>query len=282
MFSNLIQTNTLSLNLERDWVILDCRFYLNDKEKGKQDYLKSHIPGAIYLHLDEDLSGPIIPGTTGRHPLPSVDAMTELFSSIGVQADTQVVAYDNRGGAIASRAWWMLQYLGHTSVAVLDGGWDKWVAEELLTTDEVPLRPPVPFVAKVNSSLLVDATLVDQIKNDPSISLIDSRARPRYEGKEEPIDPIAGHIPGAINLPFGENLGNNGQFKSDLELKARFEVLNNESNLPIFYCGSGVTACHNILAYQIAGFGDARLYVGSWSDWITDPTREIATKQQTS
>lgn len=280
MFSTLIDAETLSIHFSSpNWVIVDCRFSLSDTEAGRLAYRKSHIPGAFYAHLDEDLSGPIIPDKTGRHPLPPISRFAKQCSDWGIEEDTQVIAYDDMGGAIASRLWWMLQWLGHEKAAVLDGGWHAWQVVEGPTDDDIPT--PVEnktFVPDTNPYWLVSAGFVDQIRNESDYLLVDSRAASRYAGEEEPIDPVAGHIPGAVNAPFAENWSPPFQFKSSRELEGRFENLlgTHTADNTIFYCGSGVTACHNILSMAHAGFGMAKLYAGSWSHWITDPNREIA------
>ncbi|MFK7905003.1 MAG: sulfurtransferase [Chitinophagales bacterium] len=272
-FSSLIPAKSLHQNLqEENWVIVDCRFSLGDKEGGRKAYHKSHLPNAVYAHLDKDLSSPIIPKKTGRHPLPSVEKMVELFSTWGIGEDTQVVVYDDRGGAIAARLWWMLQYLGHEKVAVLDGAWQHWVAQNLPTTDQTSNPIPQKFVAKLNANRLVDIDFVKESvegKKDGFL-LVDSRAAERYRGEVEPIDFRAGHIPTAVSAPFAENLGADGLLLPKKHLQQRFETLKGETPAEkmVFYCGSGVTACHNLLAMKHAGLGDARLYVGSWSEWI--------------
>lgn len=271
MYRNIINASDLKANLDHpDWVIVDCRFSLADTEEGRKDYVKSHIPGAFYAHLDEDLSSPIIQGETGRHPLPDVQTFVELLSSWGVSKGVQVVAYDDRGGGIASRLWWMLRWLGHEAVAVLNGGWQEWVKNDFPTDHTVPPKTGKSFQPTLNPDMAVPFEKVDILRAEPNYCLVDSRTAPRYRGEEEPIDPIAGHIPGAMNLPFQENIGTDGLFQSPEWLKERFQHAfeDRPANHVIFYCGSGVTACHNILAYHYAGLGDALLYPGSWSEWI--------------
>ncbi|MCB0650172.1 MAG: sulfurtransferase [Saprospiraceae bacterium] len=279
MYTNIINASDLKANLDHpDWVIVDCRFSLADTEEGRRNYAKSHIPGAFYAHLDDDLSSPIIQGDTGRHPLPDVQTFVELLSSWGVGEGVQVVAYDDRGGGIASRLWWMLRWLGHENAAVLNGGWQEWVKNDFPTDSAVPEKTRKSFHPTLNPDMAVPFEKVDILRAEPAYSLVDSRTAPRYRGEEEPIDPIAGHIPGAINLPFPENIGADGLFKSPEWLKARFQHAfeDKPADHIIFYCGSGVTACHNILAYHYAGLGDALLYPGSWSEWINKG--EIAEK----
>ena len=271
MYTTLIQAEELASLLSTDCAIIDCRFSLFDKEKGRRDFAHSHIPGAVYAHLDDDLSGRIIPGQTGRHPLPPIPEFTRLLSEWGIDKQTQVVAYDNRAGAIAARLWWMLKWLGHNGVAVLDGGWKEWQAKGLPTETEVRTRLPKNFAAQVREELAKDAAQVEHLLKNASATVVDSRAAKRYAGIEEPIDPVAGHIPRAINLPFMENVGPDGKLLPAEALAKRFReaLADTPPDRVVFYCGSGVTACHNLLAYQHAGLGEALLYPGSWSDWIT-------------
>jgi thiosulfate/3-mercaptopyruvate sulfurtransferase len=279
-YKTLISPTDLFPHLDDpNWVIVDCRFWLDDTEKGRSDYKQAHIPGAIYAHVDEDLSGPVVPGETGRHPLPLVDEFVNRLGSWGINADVQVVAYDDRGGAIAARLWWLLQWLGHEAVAVLDGGLPAWLRAGFPTTDEVPLLEKREFVPHLRADLVVTAEDVLFHFGDPAYCLFDSRAPERYRGEEEPIDPVAGHIPGAISYPFPRNLDDEESFVPKESLKGRFHVLLDgvPAERAIFYCGSGVTASHNILAVTHAGLGMPRLYAGSWSHWITDPERPIAT-----
>lgn len=272
MFTNIISAEDLHAHLEAsNWVIVDCRFSLADTEEGRRSYEKSHIPGAFYAHLDEDLSGKIIPQKTGRHPLPEMDTFASLLSSWGVEKGVQVVAYDDKGGAIAARLWWMLHWLGHESAAVLNGGWQVWNKEGYPTDDILPEKKNSIFQPNPNPQLAINVEEVDAIKEDLLFTLVDSRTAPRYRGEEEPIDPVAGHIKGAINLPFPENLDEDMTLKSPEWLWDRFHEATGgkPADLVAFYCGSGVTACHNILAFNYAGLGMPRLYPGSWSEWIT-------------
>lgn len=275
-YTTLITPEQLQSNLEQpNLTVVDCRFSLQDTEKSYQNYKEAHIPKAHYAHLDRDLSGPIIPGKTGRHPLPEVTILVSLFSSWGIDANQQVVVYDQKSGAIAARLWWMLKWLGHERVAVLEGGWHNWQEKDLPIDSEIPKKQVAHFIPNERKDWLVNAAFVEKIRQDDSYHLIDSRAKNRYAGLEEPIDPVAGHIPGAQNLPFMENIDGEGQFIAVEKLKERFKGLENAEQT-IFYCGSGVTACHNILAYHHLEMGNPKLYPGSWSDWITDPNRPIA------
>ncbi|MGD8752849.1 MAG: sulfurtransferase [Anaerolineales bacterium] len=264
------------------WVIIDCRFWLNDTEKGRRDYLDKLIPGAFYAHLDEHLSGEVIPGLTGRHPLPQVDEFVERLSSWGIGDGVQVVGYDDRGGAISARLWWMLRWFGHESVALLNGGWQRWVAEGYPTSDVIPESQPRLFTAQLQPELMVTTEQVESLLEDDNYLLVDSRTEERYRGEEEPIDPVAGHIPSAVSAPYPGNLDENGYFLPRKELRKRFRSLLGDvpEDRTIFYCGSGVTSIHNLIAMVHAGLEEGRLYVGSWSEWINDPERPIATVEQ--
>jgi thiosulfate/3-mercaptopyruvate sulfurtransferase len=274
----IISAETLQENLDNPKLaILDCRFYLQEPDRGYQEYLEAHIPGAIYIHLDKDLSGEIIPGTTGRHPLPSSQTFMERLSNWGIDASTQVIAYDNLGGALAARVWWMLRWLDHSNVAVLDGGWQAWIAAGYAVESGENKRERKNFQGQEHPEYIVDAELVEEIREDENHLLLDARSPNRYWGLEEHTDPVAGHIPGAINAPFENNLTPEGYFLSPDKLKERFENL--LADVPpsqvVVYCGSGVTAVHNLVAMVAAGYEMALLYPGSWSEWITDPNRAV-------
>jgi thiosulfate/3-mercaptopyruvate sulfurtransferase len=264
-----------------DWAVLDCRFSLTDTQRGRHDYYKAHIPGAIYAHLEEDLSAPVIPGVTGRHPLPTVEKAANNFSNFGIDAGVQVVAYDDVGGALAAvRPWWMLRWLGHNAVAVLDGGWQMWQERGLPTRSGRELRSRRVFLPSPRPELIVDTRQINLMRQNPEFLVVDARAAERYQGKNETIDPVAGHIPGAVSAPYLDNLNEKGEFRSREELRDRYEALigyRSPDNVA-FYCGSGVTSIHNILAMLHAGLGESRLYAGSWSEWITDPKRPVATE----
>jgi thiosulfate/3-mercaptopyruvate sulfurtransferase len=261
------------------WAFVDCRFSLTDTERGRRAYREAHIPGAVYAHLDADLSGPIVPGVTGRHPLPDVDAFARTLSAWGIAAGVQVVAYDDAGGGIAARLWWMLRWLGHDAVAVLDGGWPAWQRLGLPARSEDETRPPHRFMPHPHPALIADAGEVDARRTDPAYRLLDARGAERYQGINEPIDPVAGHIPGAVSVPFAGNLDADGTFLPAEMLQARFAALLGDvpPDRVICYCGSGVTACHDILAMTHAGLDTPRLYPGSWSEWIVDASRPRAT-----
>lgn len=281
-YTTLISTAELVTQLDNpDWVIVDCRFALTNTAKGAQEYLTAHIPGAVYAHLDRDLSGAIIPGQTGRHPLPDVDSLTATLSSWGIGEHTQVVAYDDAGGMYAGRLWWMLRWLGHDAVAVLDGDWRAWVRESRPTASGVEEREPRRFFAHVRPHMQASVEEVQANLYNPATRLIDARAADRYRGENETLDSRAGHIPGAACAHHAGNLAAAGYFRSVDELHSRFAALLGDipAEQCIVYCGSGVSAAHNILAMEYAGLPGARLYVGSWSEWITDPSRPIVTSE---
>jgi thiosulfate/3-mercaptopyruvate sulfurtransferase len=277
-FTTLVTVDELAEHYNRpDWVIVDCHFMLDDIEVGTRAYHREHIPGAVYAHLDRDLSGQIVPGKTSRHPLPDPDAFAAKLSSWGINGDTQVVAYDNRGGGIAVRLWWMLKWLGHDAAAVMDGSFSHWKAAGLPVTDEIPAPRSKRFVPNPRPELIASLEEVTKLGEHPELLLVDSRAPERYRGETEPIDPVAGHIPGAVNRFFMHNLGEDGRLLPVSGLNEIFSELTGGRNPEdvIFYCGSGVTSAHNILAMVHAGLGMPRIYPGSWSEWITDPGRPI-------
>jgi thiosulfate/3-mercaptopyruvate sulfurtransferase len=266
---HLINSQDLSKSLDTvdDLVVIDCRFDLTAPTLGLTQYLEDHIPGAHYLHLNDDLSGPVIPNQTGRHPLPSRDLLSHKLGRIGIQSGTQVVAYDQNHGAFAARIWWLLRWLGHESVQVLNGGYDDWRAQDQPTTQDLPAPQPAPFVLQPPLTQVVR----QPDWNDPNTRLIDVRDPARFRGDHEPIDPIAGHIPGAMNLPFLDNL-ENGRFKNATDLTKQFTSAGLGDALSLVcYCGSGVTATQMILALLEAGYPEPALYPGSWSEWILDP-----------
>jgi thiosulfate/3-mercaptopyruvate sulfurtransferase len=251
-------------------VVCDCRYYLADHHKGRHEYDAAHIPGAVFVDVHTELAGG--PGG-GRHPLPTVDDFTRLLGRLGIAPSSFVVAYDSSGGGTASRLWWMLRSIGHGQVAVLDGGYPAWVAAGQPVTAEVVMPDPVDYPAVEAWTGIVDA---DAVAEGVALgaTLVDSRAHERFCGENETIDKVAGHIPGAVNLFHKENVAADGRLRPIDELAARFAGIGDS---PIVYCGSGVTACHNLLAMSLVGIGRARLYPGSWSDWIEDPQRPIAT-----
>ena len=278
-YKTLISTTELAQHSnDADWAVIDCRFWLDDTDRGRRDYWESHIPAAIYVHLDEDLSGPKVPGVTGRHPLPPAEEFAAQLGSWGIGPGVQIVVYDDRGGAMAARLWWMLRWLGHEAVALLDGGFPAWLRDGLPVTAETPAPQPRNFEPRPRPELLITTADVLTRFGDPAYALFDSRSPERYRGEVEPIDPVAGHIPGAVSAPFAENLDAEGNCKSMADLRSRFVTL--MRGLPAektaFYCGSGVTSAHNLVAMLHAGLGEGRLYVGSWSEWIADSGRPIA------
>ncbi|MHC5111895.1 MAG: sulfurtransferase [Planctomycetota bacterium] len=262
-----------------DAVIVDCRFNLADTEAGRRAYRQGHIPGAVYAHLDDDLSGEIIAGRTGRHPLPRVEDIAQTFSSWGIDSGVDVIVYDEITGPFAARLWWMLHWMGHQRVSVLAGGIRAYQAGGHPLASEIPTPTPRAFAPCAREAMVIDAQGAWQFAEDSKRILVDSRERDRFLGKEEPIDPVAGRIPGAVNIPFSRHLNEEGMFLGAEELANDFSaVVGATDALDIaFYCGSGVTAAHNILAYAAAGLGFPILYAGSWSDWICDPSRPIAT-----
>lgn len=279
MYTTLISVAELDAQLpDPGWVVVDCRFDLSDTSAGRAAYLAGHIPGAVYAHLDETLSGPVQSGKTGRHPLPDPEVFADTLSRWGIDGSKQVVAYDDRGGPFAARLWWMLRWMGHPAVAVLDGGWPAWSKAGYATQQGDVQVPRTQFQAQVRQALQVEAGRIAQSLQEKDLVLVDARAAPRYRGEEEPLDPVAGHIPGALSLPFTENLGPDLHFKPREVLQAQFaEALDGRpAEAVVCYCGSGVTAAHNLLALTHAGFEGVRLYAGSWSEWITDPDRPVA------
>ena len=278
-FTTLISVADLARHLdEPNWVICDCRHDLVDTEAGRRAYAESHIPGARFVHLDEDLSAPKT-GKNGRHPLPDMDQFVRRLGRFGISSTSQVVSYDASGGFYAARLWWMLRWLGHDAVAVLDGGWNAWLNAPHSITNQIPKIEAARFTARARTSLALDANSVAACLGKRGPLLLDARAPDRYRGENETLDPVGGHIPGAINRFFRLNLEADGQFKAATILRKEFTELlgNNASEQVTQYCGSGVTACHNLLAMEIAGLAGSRLYPGSWSEWVADPARPVAT-----
>lgn len=274
MYKTLIDAQTVHNFLADDhWVIVDCRFNLGDQAAGREAYLNGHIPGALYAHLDEDLSNPPLTDN-GRHPLPPAELLAQRFGQMGIDDTRQVVVYDDGGGMIASRLWWMLRYLGHEAVAVLDGGWAAWVAANLPVAAGLEMKTPRHFTGTPRRDWLVT---LDDVPGLPL--LVDSRESARYRGELEPIDAKAGHIPGAVNFPFALNWDENGRFLSPDRLREQLQKVlgDTPAHEATFYCGSGVSACVNLLALAHAGLGNGRLYVGSWSEWSRIPGNPIAT-----
>jgi thiosulfate/3-mercaptopyruvate sulfurtransferase len=261
-----------------DLAIFDCRFDLTQPSAGKQAYLQEHIPGAVYADIERDLSAPP-DGVNGRHPLPPAPILAAVFSRWGIGPRAQVVAYDDNGGGYAARLWWSLRWLGHRNVAVLDGGLQAWTRAGHRLVSGSDTRPPSDFVPRQQEGMQADTDEILGRLGAPDFVLLDSRAPERYRGDEEPIDPVAGHIPGAHNLFWQGNLDVLGQFLPVHDLQARFTRLLGLAGekSAVIYCGSGVTACHNLLAMTHAGLVGARLYLGGWSAWCADATRPVAT-----
>jgi len=279
-FTTLITPRELSRHLDdADWAVLDCRFSLDDAKRGRLDYLASHVRGAVYAHLDHDLSGTKIPGTTGRHPLPDIQSFAQTLSVWGIDAGTQVVVYDDSTGTMAARLWWMLYWLGHPHAALLNGGWPLWRQLALPSSSGPECRPYRHFEPRERRGACVGAEQVLEYSRDPGYVVLDARSAPRFRGEVELIDPVAGHIPGAVSAPCEENVSPDGTFLEPEVLRRRFErfLKSIPTENAICYCGSGVTAAHNLIAMAYAGLGMGRLYAGSWSEWITDPRRPIAT-----
>jgi thiosulfate/3-mercaptopyruvate sulfurtransferase len=277
MYTTLISSTELAANLGRsDFLPIDCRFDLAKPESGEAAYRVAHIPGAIYAHLDRDLSAPITP-SSGRHPLPDPTRFAETLSRWGIDRNTQVVAYDADNAAHAARLWWMLRWMGHEKVAVLDGGLKAWQDAGLPLTAELPVRVHTNFPAQARREMWLNVEELQQ-RLAQGWRLLDARAAERFAGKIEPIDPVAGHIPGAVNHPLSTNLAPDLRFLPAEVLRERYARSQNgvDDAHTIAMCGSGVTACHLLLAMEVAGKPGARLYAGSWSEWIRDPSRPTA------
>ncbi|MEX1994004.1 MAG: sulfurtransferase [Steroidobacteraceae bacterium] len=277
MHTTLISPAELAARLsDPDWLLADCRFELGQPDAGHAAWRAGHIPGAIHADLERDLSAPV-GAHTGRHPLPPIADIAATFSRFGIADRTQVVCYDAGNGAYASRLWWMLRYLGHDAVAVLDGGFAAWVEEGHAVSTAAPARPSTEFTARPRLHMLVDAAGVAGALARGEL-LVDVRGAERFAGAVEPLDTVAGHVPGAANLPFLGNLDARGRFLGLAALTARWSsVAGSDAARPaICMCGSGVTACQQLLALEAAGIPGARLYAGSWSEWIRDPARPVA------
>jgi thiosulfate/3-mercaptopyruvate sulfurtransferase len=278
MFTTLISTAELAARLtDRDLVIVDVRHDLARPERwGEDEYRRAHVPGARFAHLDRDLAAAKT-GTNGRHPLPSPEQAAATFGRLGIGPASQVVAYDQQQGMYAARLWWMLRWLGHDAAAVLDGGFDKWSREGRPATAEVAQPRTAAFPIRRVSAVADTATVLASLP-EHSLVVVDARSPERHRGEAEPLDPVAGRIPGALNRPASQNLTTESTFKPAAELRADFERLLGGAppDRVVHSCGSGVTACHNLLAMAIAGFGETKLYPGSWSEWCADPARPIA------
>ncbi len=276
-FSTLVACSQLADHLnDPQWVIVDCRHQLSDVGYGEREYAKGHLPGAVFMHLDRDLSAAMT-GRNGRHPLPDPRKLAEKLGAAGISRTTQVVVYDDDGGMYAVRLWWLLRWLGHDRVAVLDGSIRRWVQEGRSLTTEVPERAAKVFEIELRDRVATAAEVEANLGKNEFV-LIDARGPDRFRGENETLDPVGGHIPGARNRFFRDNLDEQGGFRAAAELRQQYLAVlaGTEPDQTIMYCGSGVTACHNLLAMEIAGLPGARLYAGSWSEWCSDPARPVA------
>lgn len=264
------------------WRVVDCRFELTQPHKGFADYLDGHVPGAVYAHLDRDLAAPVT-AQSGRHPLPDAAAFANTLGNWGISRQTQVVVYDQGGGAIAARLWWMLRWMGHRDVRLLDGGFDAWLREGFPLESEPPQVEPAIFEGEPDDSMVVTTDeIASALDSGSSLTLVDARDPVRFAGAAEPIDPVAGHIPAAKNFPFIRSLNDDGSWRSGEELKKAWAGIlrsaagGGDRGSWAAMCGSGVTACHLALSAELAGLPAPRLYAGSWSEWIRSPDRPIA------
>ncbi|MCG2578326.1 sulfurtransferase [Dechloromonas sp. XY25] len=276
-YTTLVDVATLQAHLDDpNWLVVDVRHQLSDTGYGERAYAEAHIPGAVFLHCDRDLSGPLT-GSNGRHPLPDPERLAERLGGIGIGSATQVVVYDDAQGMIAGRLWWLLRWLGHDAVALLDGGVQAWQAAGEPLTAVLPTLEKRLFVPRAQD-LKVDAGYVQERIETPHMHLVDARGADRFHGENETIDPVGGHIPGAVNRFFKDNLLPDGRFKPAAELRAEWLAIlaGSPPDLVIHQCGSGVSACLNMVAMEIAGLSGSRLYAGSWSEWCADPGRPVA------
>jgi thiosulfate/3-mercaptopyruvate sulfurtransferase len=282
MYRTIVTTDELAALVPSAAVaVVDCRFRLDDSDWGRREYEAAHVPGAIYAHLEHDLSGHRT-GLNGRHPLPDPAVLAQTLSRLGIGLHTQVVAYDQDAGAYAARLWWLLRWLGHDAVAVLDGGFSRWMREGRPTRPGEEQRAPTPFAGSTHRERVAetsDITRLISTRGTGAELLLDARAPERFRGEVEPIDRVAGHIPGARNYSYLWNIDGRGQFRPPEWIRSRVErelgaITGDQA---VCYCGSGVTACHLILALEVAGLPGARLYPGSWSEWSADTNRPIET-----
>lgn len=283
VYGTLISTAEVAAHVEDPmWRIVDCRHTLADHGLGERRYREGHIPGAVYASMERDLAGPVALGVTGRHPLPEPADFAATLGSWGVGEGVQVVAYDDAGGAMAARLWWMVRWLGHDAVAVLDGDFRAWVAEGRPVMAGIEHRAPRVFTPQVRWDRVATTAEIEAKLGTPELALFDARSAERYRGENETIDPKGGHIPGAISAPYQANLRPDGHFLPEAELRARYAALLGERRAEecVFSCGSGVTAAHDLLALAHVGYAMPRLYVGSWSEWVADPARPVATGDQ--
>ena len=276
-FSTLINCATLAEYLnEPAWRVFDCRHLLSDVTYGEKSYAEGHLPGAFFMHLDRDLSGPMT-GINGRHPLPDPQALAHKLGAAGVSRETQVVVYDDAGGMIAGRLWWLLRWLGHERVALLDGGIKQWIKEGRELSGEVPHSAPADLDVNLHDWVVTTDDVLANLDRQ-AFCVVDARGPDRFRGENETIDPVGGHIPGARNRFFGDNLDTDGCFRPAAELRREFLALlaGVDPVQAVMQCGSGVTACHNLLAMEVAGLHGAKLYAGSWSEWCSDPARPVS------
>jgi thiosulfate/3-mercaptopyruvate sulfurtransferase len=277
-YTTLVSTDILNQQLNNpNWIIIDCRFSLADTEAGAKAYRHGHIPNARYAHLDKDLSSQIT-DFTGRHPLPNFSLLAKKLGAWGITNNSQVIAYDDAGGAFAGRLWWLLRCMGHDKVAVLNGGIKQWQKQGLPVTTTLPAVKPTVFRAYLDDSAWLNAIQVQNGTARKTVCLIDARTPERYRGEQEPIDPVAGHIPSALNRAFQLNLDSNSLFLAPEQLHKQFKQLigTTAPEQVVHYCGSGVTACHNLLAMEYAGLTGSKIYAGSWSEWIKNKNRTVA------
>jgi thiosulfate/3-mercaptopyruvate sulfurtransferase len=277
MHTTLITPGTLRAHIgDQHWLVIDCRFDLANTGWGEEQYAAGHVPGAIYAHLDRDLSG-VKTGKNGRHPLPSHQQMVERFGAMGVGPGTQVVVYDADSGMHAARLWWMLRYMGHDAVALLDGGWARWTREGGASEPGRVVPKAAAFEGSPRTDWRLSADDVQSELGSGERLLVDARSNERFRGQGETLDPVAGHIPGAASAFFQNNLNPDKTFKAPDELRAQWTatLAGHDPKDVVCYCGSGVTACHNLLAMEVAGLGGARIFPGSWSEWCADPSRPV-------
>ena len=278
MFTTIVSSADAAAHLsDPDWVILDCQHDLINHAFGREAYAREHIPGAQFVSMEDDMAGAVT-GRNGRHPLPTPDALERVFGRLGVTEGRQVVTYDSSQNTYAGRLWWTLRWLGFRSVAVLDGGLGKWKAEGRTLTTSVPIARPATFHARPDDSMQVEVAAIVANLGKPGLRVIDARTAERYSGAQESIDPVAGHIPGALLRPWKDNVNPDGTYKSAAALRAEYTALlaGTPASDVVHQCGSGVSACHNLVAMELAGLTGARLYVGSWSEWCADPARPVA------
>ena len=272
----LVSCEQLAAHLnDPDWRIVDCRHQLSDVGYGQRVYAEGHLPGAFFMHLDRDLSG-AMSGCNGRHPLPNPQVLAAKFGAIGISSRTQVVAYDDAEGMVSGRLWWMLRWLGHDNVTVLDGGFNRWVKEGRPLTRDIPVVLPTVFEVEQRDWVVTADDVLANIAS-PELVVVDARGPDRFRGENETIDPVGGHIPGARNRFFRDNLDADGRFRPAAELRREFLELfaGTPPDKTVMQCGSGVSACHNLIALELAGLTGARLYAGSWSEWCSDSARPV-------